>query len=165
MEKIIYHGKPLPLIIDFHALKKSRLEIKDNHALATLCYDLSTKQQLNQIRILTENLYRRSTSHIIEETLLLLQNFAPRTIRGIRYKKMRSRWGSASANKNLNFNIDLAKLPLEIQQYIVIHEYCHLFEMNHSAKFWAKVEQFDPRYRDHRRQLRLLEKSWSGAQR
>ncbi len=165
MEKIIYHGKPLPLIIDFHALKKSRLEIKDNHALATLCYDLSTKQQLNQLRIMTETLYRRSTKNITEETLLLLQNFAPRPLKDIRYKKMRSRWGSASSKNNLNFNIDLAKLPLEIQQYIVIHEYCHLFEMNHSAKFWDKVEKFDPSYRDHRRQLRLLEKSWIRTQR
>ncbi len=160
MQQIFYHGRNLPLKIDYHPLKKSRLEIHPDHILATLCYDLSTKQQSHQLQILTEKLYRRSTERIIEETLLLLKTYAPRPIRGIRYKKMRSRWGSASANHNLNFNIDLAKLPLEVQQYIAIHEYCHLFEMNHSAKFWDKVHQFDPLYREHRRQLRRLEKSW-----
>jgi predicted metal-dependent hydrolase len=159
-EQIFYHGKPLPLVVDFHHLKKSRLEIKEDRALATLCYDLSSKQQLYQLQLLIEKLYRKSTQHIIEETMLLLRNFAPRSINGIRYKKMRSRWGSASVNNNLNFNIDLAKLPLHLQQYVAIHEYCHLFEMNHSPKFWAKVAEFNPRYRDHRRELRRLEKSW-----
>lgn len=160
MEHIFYRGKPLPLKIGYHSLKKSRLEIHADHVQATLCYDLSTRQQHEQLKTLTENLYRRSTKNIIEETLMLLRHFAPRNIQDIRYKKMRSRWGSASGQNNLNFNIDLAKLPLPVQQYIAIHEYCHLFEMNHSPRFWAKVAQFDPLYREHRRELRRLEKSW-----
>jgi len=160
MEQIIYLGRTLPLKIDYHPLKKSRLQIHQDYVQATLCYDLSSRQQKEQLQQLQEKLYRRSTANIIEETMLLLRSFAPRPVKGIRFKKMRSRWGSASANNNLNFNIDLAKLPLHLQQYIVIHEYCHLFEMNHSPKFWAKVQQFDPRYREHRRELRRLEKSW-----
>lgn len=160
MQEIFYRGTSLPLQISYHALKKSRLEILPDIAQATLCYDLSSRQQREQLKILTEQLYRRSTKHIVEETLLLLRHFAPRQINAIRYKKMRSRWGSASGQNNLNFNIDLAKLPLPVQQYIAIHEYCHLFEMNHSPKFWARVAQFDPLYREHRRQLRRLEKSW-----
>ena len=150
----------MPLKIGYHSLKKSRLEIHPEHVQATLCYDLSIKQQREQLNNLTEKLYRNSTQNIIEETLLLLKHFAPRKINTIRYKKMRSRWGSASGNHNLNFNIDLAKLPLPIQQYIVIHEYCHLFEMNHSPRFWAKVAEFDPLYREHRREMRRFEKSW-----
>ncbi len=160
MPEIFYRGTPLPLQITYHSLKKSRLEILPDAARATLCYDLSNRQQREQLKILTEQLYRRSTQNIIEETLLLLKAFAPRQINAVRYKKMRSRWGSASASHNLNFNIDLAKLPLPVQQYIAIHEYCHLFEMNHSPKFWARVAEFDPRYREHRRELRRLEKSW-----
>lgn len=160
MTNIFYRGRTLPLKIGYHSLKKSRLEIHADHALATLCYDLSTTQQRIQLKSLTDQLYRRSTKHIIEETLMLLKHFAPRPVNTIRYKKMRSRWGSASGNNNLNFNIDLAKLPLPIQQYIAIHEYCHLFEMNHSPRFWAKVAEFDPKFREHRRELRRLEKSW-----
>jgi predicted metal-dependent hydrolase len=160
MQEIAYQGKTLPIKIGYHSLKKSRLEIRDDYAHATLCYDLSTKQQNEQLGILKEKLYKHSTKNIIEQTLLLLQQFAPRTLNGIRYKKLKSRWGSASDKNNLNFNVDIAKLPLSIQQYIAIHEYCHLFEMNHSPRFWAKVSKFDPNYKEHRRQLRRIEKSW-----
>lgn len=160
MKKVVYQGKDLPLQIDYHPLKRSKLEIGENSATATLCYDLSSKQQNTQLKALIEKLYRRSTEKVTKETLTLLRTFAPRPIRSIRYKKMTSRWGSASANHNLNFNIDLAKLPLEIQQYIVIHEYSHLFQMNHSRAFWTTVAQFDPDYKKHRKHLRLLEKKW-----
>jgi predicted metal-dependent hydrolase len=160
MKKVTYQGKDLPLQIEYHPLKKSKLEISENAATATLCYDLSSKQQKAQLNSLIEKLYRRSTEKVTKETLTLLRSFAPRPIRSIRYKKMTSRWGSASANHNLNFNIDLAKLPLDVQQYIVIHEYSHLFQMNHSRQFWATVSQFDPDYKNHRRHLRLFEKKW-----
>ncbi len=160
MKKIIYQGKDLFLQIGYHPLKRSRLEIRDHFALATLCADLSSKQQKVQLENLIHKLYRRSTEKVTKETLELLRQFAPRKIQAIRYKKMTSRWGSASANHNLNFNIDLAKLPLDVQQYIVIHEYSHLFQMNHSRQFWATVSQFDPNYKKHRQHLRLLEKKW-----
>lgn len=161
MKEIFYQGRPFPIRIGYHSLKKSRLELHDTHAQATLCYDLNTKQQQEQLKLLTEKLYQSTAKGIVEQTILLLQSFAPRKLNKIRYKKMKSRWGSASGKNNLNFNIDIAKLPLRIQQYIAIHEYCHLFEMNHSPRFWAKVEKFDPNYKEHRRQLRTLEKSWS----
>lgn len=160
MKKVIYQGKDLPLQINYHPLKRSKLEIGENAAVATLCYDLSSKQQKDQLENLIYKLYRRSTEKVTKETLALLKQFAPRHIKAIRYKKMTSRWGSASGNNNLNFNIDLAKLPIDVQQYIVIHEYSHLFQMNHSKLFWTTVGQFDPDYRKHRRHLRLLEKKW-----
>lgn len=160
MRHIIFQGKKLPLQIAYHSLKRSKLEINEHQALATLCYDLTSKQQKAQIEILIEKLYRQATEKLASETLNLLRQHAPRTIKGIRYKKMTSRWGSASANLNLNFNIDLAKLPAEVQQYVVIHEYSHLFQMNHSPKFWATVEKFDPNYKFHRKTLRKFETTW-----
>jgi|GEM_PF-5045075 len=160
MKEIIYQGKNLPLQIDYHSLKRSKLQIHEHSAVATLSQALTPKQQKAQLNSLIEKLYRRTTEKVTRETLTLLRLHAPRQVQSIRYKKMTSRWGSASANHNLNFNIDLAKLPLNIQQYIVIHEYSHLFQMNHSKNFWATVHQFDPDYKNHRRHLRLYEKKW-----
>ena len=54
-------------------------------------------------------------------------------------KDQRTLWGSCSGRKNLNFNWRLAAAPPEALDYVVIHELCHLREMNHSKKFWALV--------------------------
>lgn len=163
MKEIIFQGKNLPVKIDYHPQKRSTLTIKEDHALFSLCYDLSSKQQLEQMKTLHEKLYATSVKKVVMETLALLQAYSPKRIDKVRFKKMTSRWGSASANFNLNFNLDLAKLPLRVQQYIVIHEYSHLFQMNHSKAFWATVGQFDPHYREHRKILRTYEKQWHKA--
>jgi len=66
----------------------------------------------------------------------------------------RTRWGSCSAKKTLNFNFRLSKLPKELIDYVVIHEICHLAEFNHSKKFWLLVKSFLPDYQAKRRLLK-----------
>ena len=61
-----------------------------------------------------------------------------------------SRWGSCSAKGNLNFNCLLMLCPAEVIDYVVVHELCHLKEMNHSKKFWSLVERFCPEYKQHK---------------
>ncbi len=69
-------------------------------------------------------------------------------------KEQRSRWGSCSSARNLNFNWRLAAAPAEVLDYVVIHELCHLREMNHSPRFWDLVRAACPEYRSRRRWLR-----------
>ena len=59
----------------------------------------------------------------------------------ITIKNLVSRWGSCSTKGNLNFNCLLMLTPDYVIDYIVVHELCHLREMNHSEKFWAEVEK------------------------
>jgi predicted metal-dependent hydrolase len=60
-----------------------------------------------------------------------------------------TRWGSCSAQKNLNFNWRLALAPLHILDYVIIHELAHTKQMNHSPKFWEIVENCMPGYKQH----------------
>lgn len=69
-------------------------------------------------------------------------------------KNTKSRWGSCSKMGNLNFSYKLALLPPHLTDYIVIHELCHLKEMNHGKNFWKLVAQTMPNYRDLRKQLK-----------
>lgn len=69
-------------------------------------------------------------------------------------KEQKSRWGSCSRAGNLNFNWRLLLAPLSVLDYVVVHELCHLRELNHSPAFWALVARACPDYLTHRRWLR-----------
>lgn len=71
-------------------------------------------------------------------------------------KDQRSRWGSCSSLGNLNFNYRIALLPPELQDYLIVHELCHLGEMNHSRAFWSLVERAIPNYRQLHQELRHI---------
>jgi hypothetical protein len=58
----------------------------------------------------------------------------------------RTRWGSCSTKKNLNFNCLLMLTPPEVIDAVVVHEVCHLKEMNHGADFYALVREVCPEY-------------------
>ncbi len=80
-------------------------------------------------------------------------------IMGLKYGRItirmqKSRWGSCSSKGNLNFNCLLMRTPDEIVDYVVVHELCHLKEMNHSPKFWAEVEKIFPDYKERRKWLK-----------
>ena len=65
----------------------------------------------------------------------------------ITIRAQRSRWGSCSSKGNLNFNCLLMLVPAHVLDYVVVHELCHLRELNHSPRFWAEVERILPDYK------------------
>ncbi|MGI9118030.1 MAG: YgjP-like metallopeptidase domain-containing protein [Minisyncoccia bacterium] len=72
----------------------------------------------------------------------------------IAIRDQKSRWGSCSQKKNLNFNYRLFKLPSKQLEYVVVHELCHLVELNHGPKFWALVAQYMPDYKAVRAEMK-----------
>jgi predicted metal-dependent hydrolase len=65
-------------------------------------------------------------------------------------RDQKSRWGSCSCRRNLNFNWRLIKAPEPVLDYVIIHELCHLKEMSHSKAFWAMVAQYCPQWYERR---------------
>ena len=72
----------------------------------------------------------------------------------ISIRSQRTKWGSCSARGNLNFNCLLVLAPAEVLDYVVVHELCHLLEMNHSRRFWAEVARVLPDYAASRKWLK-----------
>lgn len=74
----------------------------------------------------------------------------------ISIKNHKSRWGSCSKKGNLNFNYRIALLPDHLVNYIIVHELCHLKELNHSKNFWNLVCETLPRYKEIRKELHKM---------
>ena len=65
-----------------------------------------------------------------------------------------SNWGSCSVRGNINLNLRLVTLPQPLQDYVMLHELCHLKEMNHGPKFHALLESLCPNHRTLEKELR-----------
>ncbi len=77
---------------------------------------------------------------------------------GVQYRRMqirrqRTRWGSCSTSGTISLNCCLLFHRPEVVRYLLAHELAHLTHMNHSARFWRLVEQYEPRWREHDRAL------------
>ena len=71
----------------------------------------------------------------------------------LRIGDQRTRWGSCSPKGTLSLNWRIILLPQELGNYVIFHELAHLAQMNHSPKFWQKLEEFVPNARAVDRKL------------
>ncbi len=64
----------------------------------------------------------------------------------ISFRPMQRKWGSCSSIGSVTLNSTLTTLPLELAEYVIVHELAHLVEFNHSQAFWSLVETHLPDY-------------------
>lgn len=74
--------------------------------------------------------------------------------RRVGFKRQRTRWGSCSHHKSISLNAKLLFLEPVLVRYVMVHELCHLAEMNHSPRFWSLVREHHADFRAHDRELR-----------
>jgi len=75
-------------------------------------------------------------------------------VKKIRISSARTRWGSCSTRGTLSFTWRLILAPQDVVDYVVVHELCHLRELNHSKNYWALVEEIMPDYKVRRAWLK-----------
>ena len=135
-EEFLYMGKPYKLVIS---------EVND----APLMFDgvnfVLAANYLNNPRELFIRWYKQEAFNMISEKARLYSSFT-----GIRYNKTsitdaHHRWGSCSANGNLNFTWSLIMAPLEVIDCVIVHELVHIKIKGHSKHFWQKVREFIPK--------------------
>jgi predicted metal-dependent hydrolase len=66
----------------------------------------------------------------------------------------RTRWGSCAPDGSIRLNWRLVHFPVEIVDYVIVHELAHLKEMNHGPRFWSAVQAMLPEFEHARRRLR-----------
>ncbi len=75
-------------------------------------------------------------------------------LKHVTVRNQRSRWGSCSAGGTVSLNWRLIQTPESVRDYIIWHELMHLWELNHSNRFWARVEEVCPGWREAERWIR-----------
>ncbi|MDP3836983.1 MAG: M48 family metallopeptidase [bacterium] len=97
---------------------------------------------------------KEATRALVVDRLKYFNQFYNYKISRIAIRDQRTRWGSCSKSGGLNFNYRLLHLPPELADYVILHELCHLGELNHSYAFWALMQKVMPDYLQRRRTLR-----------
>lgn len=98
--------------------------------------------------------YRVKAAELIHQRANYWSRLMDEPFGSLTIREQRSRWGSCSSLRNLNFNWRLLMAPDEVIDYVVIHEIAHLKELNHSPAFWQIVETYDAAYKEHRQWLK-----------
>ena len=58
------------------------------------------------------------------------------------FRCQKTKWGSCSSQNNISLNINIAFLPPHLQDYILLHELCHIRHKNHSKSFWLQLDHY-----------------------
>jgi predicted metal-dependent hydrolase len=112
--------------------------------------ELVDSSELNE-EVLKRNLkkfYIASCRSIIEERIKIYQKQLKVKPKIIEIVESKVKWGSCSSDKKLTFNYRLAMAPIEVIDYVIIHELCHLLHMNHDRSFWRRVGSIMPDYKE-----------------
>lgn len=108
-----------------------------------------TKKHLNKLKKLQQDypqnnlppINRTKAKTILTERLNFLAHKNGFSYNRLFIRNQRTRWGSCSAKNNISLNMNLVRLPQELQDYVILHELIHTKHKNHSEKFWAEMDR------------------------
>ena len=143
-ERFLFLGQEYPLEIVKGTSKKLAMED---------AFKLAESEQKNA-EILFRNWYRKQAAKIIGERTALFAKRYQLPVEKIRITSARTRWGSCSPKNTLSFSWRLVMTPLDVIDYVVIHELAHTVHHNHSKRFWTLVGTWMPDYKERRKRLR-----------
>lgn len=117
-------------------------------------YEQSFKKANTQFNGKSYPKHKAEAYQFVTKRIEYLNTFYTFKFNCITIRNQKTRWGSCSKQGNLNFNFKIAFLPPQLADYIIVHELCHLKELNHSSRFWALVARAFPNYKQIRKELR-----------
>jgi predicted metal-dependent hydrolase len=141
-------GRPYPL----HIVDDGRAVIERTDRLCI------SRSLMPDIRHRLKHWYREEAAKEIHSRCMWFSMMTGYSPSSVRITDARQRWGSCTSKGGLNFSWRLIQAPLEIVDYVIVHELVHLKQPDHSPKFWAKVEVLMPDYNRRREWLRVNER-------
>lgn len=149
-----YFGDPITLVVEPSVRKRPVVKIKGEQLFITLYRDVNRNDGIETIKKAITQFYKKKAEEVIHDRLQFFNEQYGFKYHRVMLRNQKSRWGSCSARGNLNFNWRLIMAPIEVIDYVVVHELCHLKEMNHSKRFWYLVEKAVPNYKEVKKWLK-----------
>jgi hypothetical protein len=144
--RILYFGRRYytELVFD-ETLQKA--EITFNHSQFRIKANPSGDVQ-EAINTALFDFYRLKTKEKVEPRVKRWSQATSLTYREVRFMKLEKRWGSCTDTNNIILNVNIAKLPYTLIDYVIVHELCHTKVKNHSKEFWAELSKVLPNWRE-----------------
>lgn len=137
---ILYRGQAVPLSVRFAPRARVLLSEQGVSVLTPTPDDpYVVREQLRKCLI-------ERARDVMEQRVAFYVPRIGRAPNRIAIREQKTRWGSCSSRENLNFNWKLILAPPQVLDYVVVHELCHLHELNHSPAFWNRVASHMPDY-------------------
>ncbi len=146
-----YNGQLLTL--NWIAGKRNQVKLQGQHLLITLARKAGA-EETDQVAALVKRWYKKQAVIQLSERLGLWQQRMQKEITGLKVRDYKRRWGSCSSQGEIALNWRLLMAAPELQDYVMIHELCHLEHFNHSPRFWQAVAIHCPQWRACREQLK-----------
>jgi predicted metal-dependent hydrolase len=115
-------------------------------------YDSAEKQE--KINKILTSFLKTKTEEIVIPKVNLIGAQHDCNIKSVSVRKLKSRWGSCDHKGNITLSLYLYTLPEDLWSYVICHELAHLQELNHSTRFWKRVEAMYPDYKTARKTLK-----------
>ena len=112
------------------------------------------KTEPDKILKLLKSWYKKTAKQILEERLSFLESRIKLKSAMLKIGDSKGRWGSCNSKGVICLNFRVIMLPPAIIDYVIVHELCHLVEMNHSKNFWKLVETFLPDMENLKNQIK-----------
>jgi len=108
--------------------------------------------------------YRQQLKSQLPEVIAKYERLMGVKVNEFGIKKMKTKWGTCNPiAKRIWLNLELAKKPPELLEYVVVHEMVHLLERSHNKRFVTLMTQFMPKwkfYKDELNQLAVGHEDW-----
>ncbi len=149
----MYLGKEYPILLIFNdKVKKISIDFIDESLNSNIDSEfefiIKTNTYENEkLKKALEKWYMGKTLDIVKERIKVHQwEFKDKIIK-ITVKEQKRRYASINIKNEVYFNWRISMAPLEVIDYIVVHEMCHMDFRNHSKQFWNRVEEVMPNYK------------------
>lgn len=149
-----YLGEPVTLELVPSSFWRPRINIRGDKMIISIHREMKMTEGKKLIKKTIQLFFKKKAEEVIHDRLQFFNGHYGHEYKRVTLRNQKSRWGSCSTQKNLNFNWKLVMAPIEIIDYVVVHEMCHLKQMNHSAKFWNLVAERMPNYKEMRKWLK-----------
>lgn len=154
-DNIYYLGSPYTLRINNNKfLSKNSIYLKENEFIVDISSHIGISNRRNVIYELLKEWFITSGNKKIKERLNIYSKILNIYPENIKVKEQKTTWGTCSSLGNIYINWRIFLAPIDIIDYVLVHELCHLKHMNHSKEFWNLVESVIPNYKNKRKYLR-----------